>query len=478
MAESLQSSPTTRTFITGVDIRNTETEEPQPLSTEELIVHVERTMKDAERNAQYVDAEKARQHLEVLRKLRLDELRGELQGQHQEDIRIFFNMVTQHQANFERIWAQKTLEHKVRADELIDSLKWKHEDQQRELYEQLRRKRMPKFSVELLDLRKRQVLLAKNAKYVEAEKIKRKADLLEAIEIEKIRQQAKEENEMRFRALLKKQEWDRQALAGKLRNEKKSLLEAKAQDFVRLKKRLRNAESELRKTHVRQALEVERKLAPFFSALQLEDIYGKESSVSRTEGVSRSRTQEMPRTARTTGQPYARKVKGKGQKVSKDDLETATHRLEAALDEEKYDNTEETPYADTGASDRDAEHFESKYQNFEPEFDLSGGQDPLSPSGHSTGSGSGGGSGREQELDEKTGSSTARGHSSRGPSPYAVSISGSASSSSHSRTLPPVPGAKAAGTKLPSVKQLAAARRAQAHAQPQPPSGRRAKHGV
>jgi hypothetical protein len=58
---------------------------------------------------------------------------------------------------------------------------------------------MPKFSVELLNMRKKQVLMARNKKYVEAEKIKRKADILEAFEIDNIRRAAKEENQIRFK---------------------------------------------------------------------------------------------------------------------------------------------------------------------------------------------------------------------------------------------------------------------------------------
>lgn len=124
---------------------------------------------------------------------------------------------------------------------------------------------MPKFSVELLNLRKRQVLLAKAKNYIAAEKIKRKADILEKIEIERIRESAREENQLRFAALLKKQSSDRVALASKLKLEKKQLFEAKAQDFLRLKKRLRNAEAELKKTHIRQQLLAEKKLVPLFS---------------------------------------------------------------------------------------------------------------------------------------------------------------------------------------------------------------------
>lgn len=244
-------------------------EEPLHLSLDESIVHVERQMREFERNAQYLEAEKARQHLLGLKKKKQSNRQRDLEAVQQEDVRVFLDMVQQHQESFDRTWQKKILEHKMRADDLIDALKWKHDDQQRELYEILRKKRMPKFSVELLNLRKKQVLLARNKKYIQAEKVKRKADILEAFEIDNIRRAAKEENQLRFKALLKRQHWDRQALADKLGIEKKQLLEAKAQDFERLKKRLKNAEAELKKTHIRQALQADKKLAPLYSTLPL-----------------------------------------------------------------------------------------------------------------------------------------------------------------------------------------------------------------
>lgn len=125
-----------------------------------------------------------------------------------------------------------------------------------------------------------QVTLARAKQYLEAERLKKKADVLEAIEIDNIRRTAKQENQLRFKALLKKQQWDRQALAEKLQVEKKCLLEAKAQDFTRLKKRLRNAEAELKKTHIRQSLQAQRKLIPHVSSGNLNR---DRSSTSRSE---------------------------------------------------------------------------------------------------------------------------------------------------------------------------------------------------
>ena len=78
-------------------------------------------------------------------------------------------------------------------------------------------------------------------------------------------------------------------MADKLGIEKKQLLEAKAQDFERLKKRLKNAEAELKKTHIRQALQADKKLAPLYSTLPLHaDPMGGPSDFDTSRGASRS----------------------------------------------------------------------------------------------------------------------------------------------------------------------------------------------
>jgi len=289
------------------------------LSLEQLIGQVEHMMRLYEQNAQYMDAERTRQHLENLRKRRTQFNRKELEAAQQADVQVFFEMVARHQANFDQVWARKLMEHKLRADDLIDQLKWKHDDQQRELYHRLRKKRIPKFSVELLNLRKRQVLLAKAQKYLMAEKIKRKADLLEAIEIDKIRRVAKLDNQLHFEALLKQQQWDRQQLAAKLRLERMALLEAKAQDFQRLKNRLRNSEMELKKSHIRQMLIAERKLHPVYSTVQPK--HGKNSLTHQNQGGSsgnlsdsslRSTGASIALTQHPQSKPSVRELTGQG----------------------------------------------------------------------------------------------------------------------------------------------------------------------
>jgi hypothetical protein len=278
------------------------------MSDAELLEHIEAQMLEYERNAQYIEAERARQHLESIKKRNKANEKADLSLIQREDIRLFFSMVQSHQEGFDSIWTEKTAQHKARADELINTLKYRHDEQQRELYEILRKKRMPKFSVELLNMRKKQVLLAKARNYIPAEKIKRKADMLEAIEIEKIRTAAKAENQLRFQTLLKKQEFERNSLAQKLKIEKKALLEAKQQDFIRLKKRLKNAEAELKKTHIRQQLLADKKLLPNYAIINNNNNNNNNNSnnnnqslTARSNGSSSSRLHQTS-TLRNSGQ--------------------------------------------------------------------------------------------------------------------------------------------------------------------------------
>jgi hypothetical protein len=232
-----------------------------------LIIQVERLMREYEQNAQYADAERTRQHLENLRRRKHDFSRRELEVLQEADIRTFFHMVSEQQTRFDRAWASRLLEHKLRADDLIQALQRKQQQQQEDLYRQLQQKRVPRFSVELLNLRKRQVLLARGKKYIEAEELRRKADQLELVELDRIRRAARQDNQAQFEALLKRQQLDRHGLASRLKDERMHLLELKAQDFIRLRNRLKTAEVALKRTHVRQGLVAEGKLAPVFSTL-------------------------------------------------------------------------------------------------------------------------------------------------------------------------------------------------------------------
>jgi len=80
-------------------------------------------MADLERNANYLAAEKLRKRLHKLRQQHVDEKLGELDSVQQEDVKVFYQLVSTHQKSFDEIWAQKTHEHKMRSDDLLAALK-------------------------------------------------------------------------------------------------------------------------------------------------------------------------------------------------------------------------------------------------------------------------------------------------------------------------------------------------------------------
>lgn len=87
---------------------------------------------------------------------------------------------------FNMIWDKKMAEYESHAEELVEAMKERHAAELRDFQRKLLGKQIrPKFSKDLLNLRKIQETLAKQKDYAEAHKIKLKADALEAWELEK-----------------------------------------------------------------------------------------------------------------------------------------------------------------------------------------------------------------------------------------------------------------------------------------------------
>merc|ERR1711865_737675 len=85
-------------------------------------------------------------------------------------------------------------EYEQHANELVEAMRDRHKNELKEFQETLLQKQQrPKFSRELLNLRRIQEHLAKQKDYTEAHKMKLKSDALEAWELEKWRNQKQQE---------------------------------------------------------------------------------------------------------------------------------------------------------------------------------------------------------------------------------------------------------------------------------------------
>merc|ERR1719230_927455 len=91
-------------------------------------------------------------------------------------------------------WDRKMGDYELRASEIVETMRDRHKSELTIFQENLLQKQQcPKFSRELLNLRKIQEHLAKQKDYTEAHKIKLKCDALEAWELEKWKNQKQQE---------------------------------------------------------------------------------------------------------------------------------------------------------------------------------------------------------------------------------------------------------------------------------------------
>ena len=126
----------------------------------------------------------------LVAKRRLEELKQHQEKRRQESLRSRqiaqrLGVEEAHMVEFQQFnaaWDEKMKEYEERATELLEAMRQRHMLD----YNEFRRKtelepqRKPKFSKELLDLRKIEVTLAKRGEYADAQKVKVQADEMEA----------------------------------------------------------------------------------------------------------------------------------------------------------------------------------------------------------------------------------------------------------------------------------------------------------
>lgn len=142
--------------------------------------------KNCERQGKYVEAEIAKNRLDEL-KLHEENRRREAMRSRQIAERL--GVEEAHMLEFQQFnmfWDQKMNDYEAHAENLMKSMQERHLEEMKDLQRTLVVKQLkPKFSKDLLNLRKIQDTIAKQKNYAEAHKMKLKGDALEAWEIEK-----------------------------------------------------------------------------------------------------------------------------------------------------------------------------------------------------------------------------------------------------------------------------------------------------
>jgi len=215
-------------------------------AVQDFLQILEEHRKNCERQGKYVEAEIAKNRLEEL-KLHEENRRKEAMRSRQIAERL--GVEEAHMLEFQQfnmVWDKKMSEYEKHAEELLQAMKERHGNDLREFQQKLMEKQSrPKFSRELLNLRKIQEHLAKQKDYTEAHKMKLKADALEAWEKERwhnVKQQEMFQKEAKFKHT-KQQELV--ALQKRIHTGREEQKKQRHLDLERLLQRYQNVKSEL-----------------------------------------------------------------------------------------------------------------------------------------------------------------------------------------------------------------------------------------
>ena len=213
----------------------------------EFVQILDEHRKTCEREGKYIEADIAKKRLEELRQH--EESRRQ-EGLRSRQIAQRLGVEEAHMLEFQQfnsMWDNKMKEYEQRAGELLEAMRQRHMLDLREFHKKKDEapELKPKHSKDLLDLRKIQVTLAKQGDYAEAQKVKVRADALEATEIERARQEREQQALGTEGKLLHRQEQELKALRKRIQTGAEEQRQARQQDLERLLQRYHNVKSEL-----------------------------------------------------------------------------------------------------------------------------------------------------------------------------------------------------------------------------------------
>lgn len=232
----------------GGDSANPVDMNPDGHPIEDFFEVLEKHRLDCERQGKYEEAELARTRLEQLRQHEENRRREELRSQ---QLAERLGVEEAHMAElqeFNEIWDRKAAEFEAHAANLQKTLGSRHQQEHQVQLERLRREtepRTPRWSRDLLNLRKIQETLAKQKKYAEAEKTKIQADRVEAQE----HAMWKAKREAKIASLqeqfLHKQQLEMGGLLKRIQSGREEQKQARKSELERLLQRYHNVKTQL-----------------------------------------------------------------------------------------------------------------------------------------------------------------------------------------------------------------------------------------
>lgn len=215
-------------------------------AVQDFLQILEEHRKNCEKQGKYVEAEIAKNRLEEL-KVHEENRRREAMRSRQIAERL--GVEEAHMLEFQQfnlLWDKKMIEYEQHAESLVIAMRERHGAELREYQRKCMSKQVrPKFSKDLLDLRKIQETLAKQKDYAEAHKMKLKADALEAWELEKWQQQRQAEMHQKESTFRHHKQTELLALQKRIQTGREEQKKQRQMDLEKLLQRYQNVKAEL-----------------------------------------------------------------------------------------------------------------------------------------------------------------------------------------------------------------------------------------
>lgn len=213
---------------------------------------LEKYQHDAEKNGQYEEADQHRSRQATVRKLIETKHRDELLDQQRTERESVDAAHRAELQEFNDIWDRKEQEFREHADSLKKTLEERHKQEHAEEKDRLSRltePRTPRWSRNLLDLRKIQESLAKQKMYAEAARTKSQADVLEKKEMELWKKSREVKIASLISAFIKKQQLEMGGLLKRIRSGCDEQKAARETELKRLLQRYNNVKTQLGSQH-------------------------------------------------------------------------------------------------------------------------------------------------------------------------------------------------------------------------------------
>eukprot|EP01029_Cantina_marsupialis_P028437 TRINITY_DN776172_c0_g1_i1.p1 TRINITY_DN776172_c0_g1~~TRINITY_DN776172_c0_g1_i1.p1 ORF type:complete len:236 (+),score=64.87 TRINITY_DN776172_c0_g1_i1:51-758(+) len=222
---------------------------------------LEQHRKNCEKQGKYVEAEIAKNRLEELKLHEENRKREIVKSRH---IAERLGVEEAHMLEFQQfneIWDQKMEEYEEQATDLLQTMKERHIMELQKFQEELIGKpARPKFSKELLNLRRIEECLARRKDYAEAAKVKMRCDELEAREAERCNTEKQSSMHNAEKKFVHKQSQEMNALRKRIQTGKNEQKKQRQVDLERLLQRYQNVKSELQQQHSLEWMRMEKSL--------------------------------------------------------------------------------------------------------------------------------------------------------------------------------------------------------------------------